>query len=122
MRWMLELTDSSWVSVICSPLSPRAVRYPPVYPPHPANDYSGVTFSCRHHSHYHNTIIIIIIIIIVIIIEILTVDLPPDEEMSWPQRCIDAGLCFVPLIAPTTTDERLVHDRSIEHLHLLLNP
>merc|ERR1712113_348082 len=37
----------------------------------------------------------------------IVVDLPPDEEMSWPNRCRKAGLCFVPLVAPTSTDKRL---------------
>lgn len=37
----------------------------------------------------------------------IVVDLPPDEELSWPIQCKEAGLCFVPLIAPTTTDARM---------------
>lgn len=35
-------------------------------------------------------------------------DCPPeDTEMLLPEKCNDAGLAFVPLIAPTTTKERM---------------
>jgi tryptophan synthase alpha chain len=37
-------------------------------------------------------------------------DCPPEEEeMNLPDKCNDEGLAFVPLIAPTTTKERMVY-------------
>ncbi len=39
----------------------------------------------------------------------LVVDLPPEECLGLHQALTDKGLSFVPLIAPTTTDDRLAH-------------
>ena len=37
----------------------------------------------------------------------IVVDLPPEEGAEFVQLCQAGGLSFVPLIAPTTTDERI---------------
>ena len=39
----------------------------------------------------------------------IVVDLPPDEPpaKAWLSACAEHKLCFVPLVAPTTTDARL---------------
>eukprot|EP00123_Amoebidium_parasiticum_P018301 comp24164_c0_seq1/m.44070 comp24164_c0_seq1/g.44070 ORF comp24164_c0_seq1/g.44070 comp24164_c0_seq1/m.44070 type:complete len:690 (-) comp24164_c0_seq1:243-2312(-) len=39
----------------------------------------------------------------------IVVDLPPEESLAFRRVCRDQGLSFVPLIAPTTTDERMAH-------------
>jgi tryptophan synthase len=37
----------------------------------------------------------------------IVVDLPPDDAESFSNACAKHDLCFVPLIAPTSTDKRL---------------
>ncbi|CAO3643315.1 unnamed protein product [Cunninghamella echinulata] len=37
----------------------------------------------------------------------ILVDLPPEESHSFRSKCIQYGLSFVPLIAPTTTEKRM---------------
>jgi len=37
----------------------------------------------------------------------IVVDLPPDETPTFSELCRSRNLCFVPLVAPTSTDKRL---------------
>ncbi|KAI8066619.1 tryptophan synthase beta subunit-like PLP-dependent enzyme [Gongronella butleri] len=37
----------------------------------------------------------------------IMVDLPPEESHSFRSKCLKYGLSYVPLVAPTTTDQRL---------------
>lgn len=37
----------------------------------------------------------------------IVVDLPPIEAMNFRQICDERDMCLVPLVSPTTTDERL---------------
>ncbi|CAO3599209.1 unnamed protein product [Absidia cylindrospora] len=37
----------------------------------------------------------------------IMVDLPPEESHSFRSKCLQYGLSFVPLIAPTTTEKRM---------------
>lgn len=37
----------------------------------------------------------------------IVVDMPPEEAVSFRDKCAVSGLSFVPLVAPTTTDARL---------------
>ena len=39
----------------------------------------------------------------------IVVDLPPEEASSFTGACDPLGLYFIPLVAPTTTDDRLRH-------------
>jgi tryptophan synthase len=37
----------------------------------------------------------------------IVVDMPPEEAVAFRTNCTEHGLSYIPLIAPTTTDERL---------------
>jgi tryptophan synthase len=37
----------------------------------------------------------------------IVVDLPPEESINFRSECTAAGLSYIPLVAPTTSDERL---------------
>lgn len=39
----------------------------------------------------------------------IIVDLPPEESNVFRQACRDAKLSYIPLVAPTSTDERIAH-------------
>lgn len=39
----------------------------------------------------------------------IIVDLPPEESNVFRKACRDAKLSYIPLIAPTTTDDRIAH-------------
>ncbi|RKP13865.1 tryptophan synthase [Piptocephalis cylindrospora] len=41
------------------------------------------------------------------------VDLPPEESTSFRAKCSEAGLSYVPLVTPSTTDARIQHLASI---------
>lgn len=43
----------------------------------------------------------------------IVVDLPPEEAVKFRTLCTNAGLSYVPLIAPTTTDSRIAFLSSI---------
>jgi tryptophan synthase len=38
---------------------------------------------------------------------LILVDLPPEESQDWITKCSDNGISFVPLISPTSTEERI---------------